>query len=83
MADHHLETMLGHARGVLGRYPEPDDRYIFTFDAPRERLIHMVGVRRPLRVRWLVDGHCLADEVLQPWTGWGRHRADTIIETQP
>jgi hypothetical protein len=43
----------------------------------------MVGVRRPLRVEWRVDGETVAVETLRPWTGWAIHRADTVVESRP
>jgi len=78
-----LRSPLEQARGVIGRHPGPDDRVVFAFDDAAPRLVHMLGVRRPLRVRWLVDDTCVRDSVLQPWVGIGRARADRIVETQP
>lgn len=78
-----LESVWQQARGVIGRYPDPSDRYVFAFDRVRPRLIHMLGVRRPLRVTWLRDDTVVAERVLAPWTGWGRHRADRVVEARP
>lgn len=78
-----LSGPLEKSRGAIGRYPAPDERYVFPFTRVRYRLVHMLGVRRPLRVQWIVDGDCRADRVLEPWTGRGYHLADRIIEQQP
>jgi hypothetical protein len=43
----------------------------------------MLGVRRPLLVRWLVDGELIAEQTLRPWIGHARHRADTVTEERP
>jgi len=69
------------ARGVIGREPARDERYIFKFDATKERAVHMIGVREPLLVRWLVDDELTHETVLQPWTGHASARANMIIET--
>lgn len=80
MAERVLTSRLQQARGVIGRYPAPDERYVFEFDRVAPRLIHMLGVRRPLRVRWFAEGEPTADVVLRPWTGHGRNDADEIWE---
>jgi len=78
-----LDGPLAQSRGVIGRYPSPDERYVFDFASAKPRFIHMVGVRRPLLVRWLVDDEERHRETLAPWTGWSRHRADTVTEERP
>jgi len=77
---HRLTGPLEQARGVIGREPGPDEAYVFAFDGIADRLVHMVGVRKPLRVEWHVDGHCVRSEELAPWTGYASHRADTVVE---
>ncbi len=69
------------ARGVIGREPTHDERYIFKFDSTQERAVHMIGVREPLLVRWLVDDTVTNEAVLQPWTGHASARANMIVET--
>ena len=83
MGERVLRGPLAQARGVIGRYPGPDDRVVFAFDGVAPRLVHMLGVHRPLRVRWLVGDACVRESVLRPWVGIGRARADRIVETQP
>lgn len=71
------------SRGVIGRYPGPDEKYVFEFDGVARRFIHMVGVRRPLRVEWYIEGELQSSETLRPWTGWGWKPADTVVERRP
>jgi len=78
--DHHLTGPLEQLRGVIGRHPEPGDRYIFEFDEPAERAVHMVGVREPLDVTFSVKGSTTLEVGLTPWTGYASARADRVIE---
>jgi len=80
MTDIVLETPWQQARGVIGRYPDETERYVFPFDDVAKRRVHMIGVRRPLRVNWFVGNSLHAEEVLQPWTGTAAHTADKITE---
>lgn len=80
MTDHVLDGPLEQMRGVIGREPTGDERYVFEFDSVARRSVHMVGVRNPLRVRFLADGEETLDVVLRPWTGHARARADKVIE---
>jgi hypothetical protein len=75
-----LTGPLEQARGVIGRYPDPDEQYVFEFRTVAARLVHMVGVRRPLRVTWYLDGRERHQRVLRPWTGVGLARADRLVE---
>jgi len=38
--DIHLDGPLARARGVIGRYPAEDERYIFRFDEPQQLGVH-------------------------------------------
>lgn len=78
-----LRTDWEQSRGVIGRYPEPDEEYVFEFDGVARRFIHMVGVRRPLRVEWYIGDELQAAETLRPWTGWGWEPADRVVERRP
>jgi hypothetical protein len=69
------------ARGVIGREPSADEFYIFEFDEVDTRAVHMLGVRSPLEVRFYVEGELEHEEILAPWVGVTRARADCIIET--
>jgi len=78
-----LDGPLSRTRGVIGRYPEADEEFWLEYTAVRERPIHMIGVRRPLRVEWYAHGALVAEETLEPWTGRATHRADTVVESRP
>lgn len=78
-----LTGPLEQVRGVIGRYPGPDEAYAFVFEDVAERPVHMVGVRRPLRVEWYVDGELERAEVLEPWWGTASARADRVVERRP
>jgi hypothetical protein len=68
---------------VIGRYPRDGERYIFEYDKPRVLGVHMLGVRRPLLVDWLLDREVVQTQVLDPWVGKGQAWADTVIEQSP
>lgn len=80
---HTLTGPIEQARGVIGRYPDPGERYVFEFDSVAPRPIHMLGVRRPLRVRWLTPDGIETTKTLRPWVGSATHRADLVIEERP
>ena len=83
MSDRVLDTSFQRARGVIGRYPDDDERFILRYASVDERGVHMVGVPRPLRVTWVADGEITREEVLEPWTGTASAKADEIIEERP
>ena len=56
MIDKHLTGRLSRARGVIGRYPDPNERYIFEWTNVGDRPIHMLGVNRHLIVEWHIAG---------------------------
>ena len=78
-----LDSFLSQLRGVIGRYPEPGQEYVFEFDEVRNRDVHMVGVRQPLQVEWYVDDDLVREEVLRPWLGYASAEADRVIERRP
>jgi hypothetical protein len=75
-----LDTYWEQVRGVIGRYPNENEIYVLQYDNVKPRLIHMIGVNRPLHVTWVIDNSIVAEQILQPWTGMARHRADRVIE---
>jgi hypothetical protein len=81
--DIYLNGPLQRARGVIARYPDTDERYVFEYQEPTTLTVHMVGVRRPLLVKWLLAGEIVRSEVLKPWLGHASARADTVIEQRP
>ncbi len=83
MTDHILSNSFQRARGVIGRYPEPGDRYILEYPDIRDRGVHMLGVHKPLQVTFYANGEKTHEEVLDPWTGRASARADTIVEQRP
>jgi uncharacterized membrane protein (UPF0127 family) len=42
--------------------------------------VHMLFVRFPIDVMWVVDGTIERVSTLSPWTGLGYAQADTILE---
>lgn len=78
-----LTGPLEQTRGVIGRYPGPDERYVFEFDGVAYRFIHMLGVRRPLLVRWFVEDELEREVTLRPWAGLGIAPADRVTEERP
>jgi hypothetical protein len=81
--DIYLNGPFERGRGVIGRYPDVDERYVFEYEQPTTLTVHMVGVRRPLLVKWLLAGEIVRSEVLRPWVGHASARADTVIEQRP
>jgi len=77
-----LDSRWQQARGVIGRYPTENERYVFPFADVAMRRVHMIGVRRPLRVTWYAHNKIEAKDVLEPWTGTAAHKADCITEGQ-
>jgi len=78
--DHVLDGPIEQARGVIGREPGPDERYIFRYDRPQMLGVHMIGVWKPLLVTWLLEDELVEQEVLRPWIGRAKHYGDTVIE---
>ena len=78
-----LRSRLAHARGVIGRYPDPGQRVVFEFESVAARLVHMVGVHRPLAVEWWDGDTRTHATTLRPWVGVGRAPAYRIVEAQP
>jgi hypothetical protein len=72
---------LAKSRGLMFRGDVPEGYgLVFPFDEPANRTIHMVFVRMPLDVLWLVDDEVTKVETLQPWTGIAHGLADTVVE---
>jgi len=78
-----LRSPLDKARGIIGRYPEPDESIVMEFEDVEPRLIHMMFVRRPLVVEWWVGNELQQRKELRPWIGVGRAPADRVIEKRP
>jgi uncharacterized membrane protein (UPF0127 family) len=77
----YAEGTLGRARGLMFQSSIPDDyALVFEFDGASERSIHMLFVRFPIDVLWLVDGEVTRRETLRPWRGLAVAEADTVVE---
>ncbi|MFB6222806.1 MAG: DUF192 domain-containing protein [Haloarcula sp.] len=77
----YAESMLEQGRGLMFRSSLPDDyALVFPFDGVSRQFIHMLFVRFPLDVLWLVDEEVQAVKTLQPWRSFGYAKADTVIE---
>ncbi|WP_233357399.1 DUF192 domain-containing protein [Halococcoides cellulosivorans] len=75
------DSGLRQAIGLMGRWSVPDDYgLVFPFDRAAPRFIHMVLVGTALDVLWLVEGRVERVATLRPMIGFGRARADTLIE---
>jgi hypothetical protein len=83
VTDHYLSGPIQKLRGVIGREPGPDERYIFEYGEPQTIGVHMLGVSQPLLVTWMLEGSIVKETVLMPWRGFGKAMADTVIEQQP
>jgi uncharacterized membrane protein (UPF0127 family) len=53
---------------------------VFPFSRVGTRGLHMVCVPFDIDALWLVDGRIEAVKRLRAWRGYGRARADTVIE---
>ncbi|MCU4801200.1 DUF192 domain-containing protein [Halobacteria archaeon HArc-gm2] len=77
-------------KGLMFRSSIADDyAMVFRFDEPpfwtpdalaNWRSIHMLFVRFPLDVIWILDGEVRQVKTLAPWRGVGMAKADTILE---
>lgn len=78
-----LESFWSQARGCIGRYPKPGEYYHYPGGSIKRRIVYMVGMRKPLRVGWYIDGQLNSETVLQPWVGVGFRQADLVVECRP
>jgi uncharacterized membrane protein (UPF0127 family) len=47
---------------------------------PDQHGVHMLFVRTPIDAVWVEDEEVVQVRTLQPWTGTGKARADTLVE---
>ena len=72
---------LAKSRGLMFQGEVPDGyALVFPFEEAANRTIHMLFVRVPLDVLWLVDDEVTKVETLRPWTGIAHGLADTVVE---
>jgi len=75
------ETTLEQSRGLMFRRSIPDGYgLVFPFDGVGRRFIHMLFVRFPLDVVWLLDDEVQEVSTMRPWRSIGYAKADTILE---
>jgi len=84
------DTTREQAKGLIGRDSLPEDyALVFRFGEPpgfipdvltNWRSIHMLGVKVPLDVVWVLDGRVTKTKSARPWIGTGVGKADTMIE---
>lgn len=82
-SQHTLTGPLEQARGVIGRYPQHGEEFVFEFERAKKRLFHMVGVTRPLNVEFFLDGKSIRTTRLSPWVGMAMEKCDRVVETRP
>ncbi len=75
------ETLRAKIRGLMFRDEIPEGYgLVFPFDEVKRRSVHMLFVRVPIDVVWVVDGKVTNVQTLSPWTGFGWGRGDMIVE---
>jgi uncharacterized membrane protein (UPF0127 family) len=81
------DSVLSQARGLMFRGSVPDGFALvmdvgggLLSDGPSRQFVHMLFMRVPIDVVWLVDDEVQKTAQLPPWTGFGVARADRIIE---
>lgn len=68
-------------RGLMGRRSIPEDyALVFQFDNAARRTVHMLFVRTPIDVIWVINDRVTRRTTVPPWTGLAWSQADTIIE---
>jgi hypothetical protein len=81
------DSTLSQARGLMFRRTVPDG-FALVMDVgggllagrPSRQFVHMLFMRTPIDVVWLVDGEVVETARLSPWTDFGIAKATRIIE---
>lgn len=81
------DSTLAQAKGLMFRGPVPEG-FALVMDlgggslsrGPGRQVVHMLFVRFPIDVVWLVDDEVQRTARLSPWTGIGLGRADRVVE---
>ena len=72
---------LSKARGLMARRSVPEEyALVFPFGRVATRRLHMVLVPFDVDALWLAGGEVRRTRRLDAWTGYGRARADTVVE---
>ena len=75
------DSLWSQARGLMFRESFPEGAALaFPFNRAKTRDVHMLFVRFPIDVVWVVDETVGRVDRLQPWRGYARERADLILE---
>ena len=75
------DGLLSKARGLMARRSVPEQyALVFPFGRVATRRLHMVFVPFDVDALWLADGEVRRTRRLAAWTGYGRARADTVVE---
>lgn len=82
------DSIISQGRGLMFRSSIPDD-YALVMEVendgllsrgPSRQLVHMLFVRFPIDVVWLVDDEVTRVERMQPWRSFAMAKADRILE---
>ncbi len=80
------DSILSKTKGLMFRKSVPDE-YALVMEMgtnllgrPSRQAVHMLFVRFPIDVIWLVEDEVTHIKTLKPWRGSGAARADRIIE---
>ena len=82
------DSALSQARGLMFRSSIPDEYALvmevgsggLLFSGPSRQVVHMLFVRFPIDVVWLVGEEVTRVERMHPWRSIGLAKADRIIE---
>ena len=82
------DSTLSQARGLMFRADIPDDYALvldvgdggMLFGGPSRQFVHMLFMRFPIDVLWLVEDEVRKTARFTPWTSGGFGKADRIIE---
>jgi uncharacterized membrane protein (UPF0127 family) len=80
------DSALARARGLMFRSSIPDEYALVMemgsglFGRPGRQVVHMLFVRFPIDVVWLVDDEVQRVAQLRPWRSLAAARADRILE---
>ena len=82
------DSALSQARGLMFRSSIPDEYVLvmevgsggLLFSGPSRPVVHMLFVRFPIDVIWLVDDEVTRVERMHPWRSIALAKADRILE---
>jgi len=83
------DSALSQARGLMFRSSIPEEYALvmevgggglLPFGGPSRQLVHMLFVRFPIDVVWLVDDEVTRVERMHPWRSAAMAKADRILE---